>query len=182
VSDGAGQIVRTTPLKRRELRRALYWEVLNSLSELMKQLDMANNDDDMKEGLGRRFGRWGYRRLSYDLALKDAPSLYGLGHSEIYWLELMHANFQSVIRNSEDTQMTLTRAEFAVHSVVSTIKNRHLRQWLAFSVSPPWLRKHLRERLPEAYYIDASVGMWEKMLRQWDRLKYFAWARSSHKR
>jgi hypothetical protein len=164
-------------LRRRELRRALYWETMNSFGELLKQLEMAEHDDKMRAGLGSRFKRWGYKRLTYDLAQTDAPTLYSLGHSELYWLGLLYADFDSIVRNGEDDETTLIRAQSTIYSVLTNIKNRHLSQHLVFRVSPDWLRTHLRENLPPLDYLPDRVppGFRVRFLRRYDQLTYWIW-------
>jgi hypothetical protein len=164
-------------LRRRELRQALYWEIVNSFGELLKQLDMAEHDDKMKAGLGSRFKRWGYQRLTYDLAQTDPPTFYRLGHLELYWLRLLYADFDSVVRDGEDDETTFIRAQSTVHSVLSDVKNRHLNQRLVFRVSPDWLRAHLRQSLPSFDYHPDRVppGFRVRCLRRYDQLTYWMW-------
>src|SRR6266481_556162 len=83
-------------LKRNDLRRSLYQEIMNNFTALQQQVEMAKHDDEMKTGIGERFAM-GYKRLAYDLAQKDAAAFYNLGHHELYWIELLYRDFEHVI-------------------------------------------------------------------------------------
>ena len=68
-------------IKRKELRECLYRQIVNNFGKLRGQIDMAKHDREMKSGIGQRFAM-GYKRLAYDLALKDAALFYSLGYNE----------------------------------------------------------------------------------------------------
>ena len=165
-------------LKRSEMRRCLYREIMNNLGALQSQVEMAKQDDEMKDGIGQRFAM-GYKRLAYDLALKDAAAFYSLGHYELYWIELLYRDFEHVIHGRFDSEKTrLTVAEFAANYVLNNLKNRRMSKRLMFSVSPKWAKERLRENLPLTHYLDAAPpGLRERLYRRYDRLQYWIWRR-----
>jgi len=65
-------------LKRRGLRPCIYLEIMKNSGALQAKVEMARRSVEMMEGIGQRFAM-GYKRLAYDLALKDAPTFYSLG-------------------------------------------------------------------------------------------------------
>jgi hypothetical protein len=163
-------------LKRRELRRALYWEVVNNFGALQSQVWYSKDKPEMQEGIGYRF-ETGYKRLGYDLALRDASIFYSFGHSELYYIDTLYRDFERVIHGKfESNEQRLRNAEFVASEVVTCLKNRHLNKRLIFSVSPGWAKKHFRKELPSASYIDiVPPGLSARLRRRYDRVQYWIW-------
>lgn len=164
-------------LKRKELRRSLYQEIMSNFEALHQQVDMAKHDDEMRTGVGVRFAM-SYKRLAYDLALRDVATFYNIGHHELYWIELLYRDFQHVIDGRfTDEPQRLSNAEFTANSVLQNLKSRHMSKRLAFKVSRPWVKRHIRESLPEMPYIgrEESPDLAERLRRRWDRAQYWVW-------
>lgn len=162
-------------LKRKELRRALYREIVNNVGALRGQVDMAKHNVEMKDGIGRRFAM-SYKRLANDLAQKDAAAYYSLGLDELYWIELLYRDFEHVINGSfADNDQRLRNAEFAADYVLNNLKNRHLSKRLMFKVSPPWAKEYFRENLPKTPYLPAAPTLGERLRRRYDQLQYWLW-------
>jgi len=60
-------------LKRNELRRHLYQEIMSNFASLHQQVDMAKYNDEIRTGVGVRFAI-GYNWLACDLAQKDVAA------------------------------------------------------------------------------------------------------------
>jgi hypothetical protein len=164
-------------LKRNELRRSLYQEIMSNFAELYQQVDMAKHDDEMKTGIDVRFAM-GYKRLAYDLAQKDAATFYNIGHRELYWIELLYRDFQHVIDGRfTDEAQRLSNAEFTANSVLHNLKGRRMSKRLAFKVCRPWVKKHFREHLPKMSYIgrEDSLSLAERLRRRYDQAQYWVW-------
>src|SRR5258708_24288687 len=77
---------------------------------------------------------------------------------------------ENIITGSFTDEQHLRAAGFTAHSFLSMLKNRNLSRRLVHRVSPDWLRKHLRERLPEIDYIDVEPPrLLERIGRRFDR-------------
>jgi hypothetical protein len=165
-------------LKRRELRRSVYWEMVHNFGALLGQVWMAERDDKMKDGIGWRF-EMGYQRLAYDIALKEAPTLYTLRHSELYFITQAYRDFDGVIHKKFlDGSQRLLNAQFVADYVLSHVKNRDFSKRLIFKVSPQWFKEHLRDNLPSTNYIDVHPPSFrERLYRKYDQIQYFVWAR-----
>jgi hypothetical protein len=165
-------------LKRREVRRSLYSEIVNNFVALQRQVELAKHTEEMKIGIGQRFAM-GYKRLAYDLAMKDAAAFYSLGFDELYWIELLYRDFEHVIHGRPDSEdKRLSWAEFAADYVLNNLKNRHMSKRLMFGVSPRSVKEHFRHNLPLTPYIDTQPpGVRERLFRLYDRLQYWAWRR-----
>jgi len=164
-------------LRRKELRRALYNEIVNNFGALHSQVEMAKHDIQMKDGIGRRFAM-SYKRLAYELAQKDSAAYYSLGFDELYWIENHYRDFEHVINGRfDDNDQHLRNAEFAAEYVLNNLKNRHLSKRLMFKVAPPWLKEYFRENLPKTSYIytNATLTVVEKLRRRYDQLQYYVW-------
>jgi len=108
-------------LRRRDLRRSLYREIVNNFKALLRQVEMAKHDAGMKVGIGERFAM-GYKRLAYDLAQKDTAVFYSLGQDELYWVELLYNDFEHVVNGQfVDEAQRLSNAEFTARSVLAWI-------------------------------------------------------------
>src|SRR5258708_30992597 len=156
-------------LKRREVRRAMYQEMANNYGKLQAQVGMAKDDPEMKIGIGKRFAM-GFKKFSFELAQRDPATYYSLGYYELYWIELSYRDMENIITGSFTDEQHLRAAGFTAHSFLSMLKNRNLSRRLVHRVSPDWLRKHLRERLPEIDYIDVEPpSLLERIGRRFDR-------------
>ncbi|MGB9233017.1 MAG: hypothetical protein WCC04_01285 [Terriglobales bacterium] len=163
-------------LKRREMRRSLYWEVVNNFGALQSQVWLSKDKPEMQDGIGYRV-EMGYKRLSYDVALKDPSIFYSFGHSELYRIDILYRDFEHVIHGTfESKEQRLRNAEFVVSEVLTDLKNRGLNKKLIFSVSPRWARRHFRKELPSTSYIDIDPpGLRERLRRRYDQVQYWIW-------
>jgi hypothetical protein len=156
--------------RRRELRRSLYHEMIRNYSELLGQVTIAHNNSEMKRGIGGRFATV-FKKFSFELARRDPTTYYSLGH-EMHWIELRYADMEHVINGKFlDEDHHLRSADSTLYLFLANIRDRKLSRRLIFSVSPTWLRKHFRERLPEIPYTDVGPpGFLERAQRQFDQV------------
>jgi hypothetical protein len=154
--------------RRRELRRSLYHEMIRNYSELLGQVTMAHNDPEMKRGIGERFATV-FKKFSFELARREPTTYYSLGH-EMHWIELRYGDMEHIIEGKfVDEDQHLRSADSTLCLFLANIRDRKLSGRLVFSVSPSWLRKHFRERLPEIPYTDVGPpGFLERARRQFD--------------
>ena len=98
---------------------------------------MAKRDSAMRDGIGERFAL-GYKRLAYDMALRDSTAFYGLGYDELYWIDLFYRDCEQVVRGQfANGEIRLRNAEFTASYLLNNLKNRHMSRHLMFSVGPP---------------------------------------------
>jgi hypothetical protein len=156
-------------MRRREVRRSLYQEMANNYGKLQAQVSMANQHPEMRYGIGERFAM-GFKKFSFELAQRDPATYYSLGYYELYWIELLYSGMEHVISGKfNDEEQHLRCADSTAYSFLATVKNRNLSRRLIFRVSPDWLRKHIRERLPDITYTDVEPpGLLERMRRRFD--------------
>jgi hypothetical protein len=161
---------------RRLLRRVLYREISSNFEALYGQVFMALDSTEMRTGIGSRFSM-SYKRLAYDLALKDVHGLYSLG-SELYQIEFLYRDFERVI-NGEfvDEQARLSFAKSVCNYLLSILKNRDMSKRLMFKVGGAWTRRYFRARLPKMQYHDEPRSLREKILRRLDQAQYWLWGR-----
>ena len=166
--------------RRRELRRALYWETASNFGALVGQVAYSERDASIRNDLNLRF-KMEYKRLAYDTALKDSSLLYSLGHLELYWIETLYRDFGTVIDGPfTDCEHRLRCARSVNYQFISMLKNRNLSKRQMFSVSRNWVRRHLRQELSLANYTDIETPTFgERLLRKWDQLQYWMWDRWS---
>ncbi|MFI5057504.1 MAG: hypothetical protein ACHQLQ_04915 [Candidatus Acidiferrales bacterium] len=156
-------------MRRREVRRSLYQEMVHNYKELFGQVTMANHDPKMKRGIGDRFAM-GFKKFSFELAQRDPVIYYSLGYYELYWIELLYSGMEHIITGKFTDEEHLRAADSTAYSFLSDVKNRNLSRRLVFRVSPGWLRKHFRERLPEISYIDVEPpSLLERTRRRFDQ-------------
>jgi hypothetical protein len=155
-------------MRKREIRRALYQEMVHNYQALLGQVTMANHNPQMKDGIGARFAM-GFKKLSLELAQRDPATYYSLG-DERYWIELRYSDMEHVITGRfENEDQHLRCADSATYLFLASVKDRNLSRRLVFRMSPNWLRKHLRENLPEVPYTDIEPpGLIERMQRRFD--------------
>jgi hypothetical protein len=157
-------------MRKREVRRSLYQEMAINYGKLLAQVEMANHDPEMRNGIDERFAM-GFKKFSFELAQRDPATYYSLGYYELYWIELLYAGMEHIIKGKFiDEEQHLRAAGYTAHSFLVDVKNRNLSRGLVFRVSPDWLRKHLRERLPEIAYTDAKPpSLIERARRRFDQ-------------
>jgi hypothetical protein len=152
--------------KKRELRRCLYHEMVHNYTALQMQVELANHDPAMKEGIGERFAM-SFKKSSYQLALSDPPTYYGLGHHETYWIEIIYRDMENVITGSfNDRDQHLRAASFSAHELLSCVKNRNLNKKLLQSVTPSLWWEDIRRRLPDINYVDIGPPSFTERLRR----------------
>jgi hypothetical protein len=156
-------------LRRRELRRSLYHEMVCNHQALDGQVTMAKNDPEMKSGIGERFAM-GFRKFSLELAQKDPVTYYNLEYFERYWIERRYSDMEHIIDGKfDDDEQHLRCADATAYLFLAAVKGRHLSRRLIFRVSPDWLRKHFCERLAAMTYTDLEPpNLVERMRRRFD--------------
>ena len=156
-------------VRRREVRRGLYHEMVLNFRQLDGQVQMAKRDPEMKAGMSEHFGRY-FRKTCFDLAQHDPITYYGLSFKERYWIELYYSGMESIVKGRfTNDEQCLSAASFASDYLLTYIKNRYISKRLLFSVSPVQLRKYLRERLPDAHYVDVTPpSRFERLRRRLD--------------
>jgi len=143
-------------VRRRELRRSLYHEMVHNYNALQGQVTMANQDPRMKSGIGERFAM-SFKKSGFDLAQRDPVVYYGLGHSERYWIELLYADMEHIIKGKfTDDEQCLRAAAFTADYLLINVKSGHLSKRLLYSVSPASVREHFSKRLPEIRYVETA--------------------------
>jgi hypothetical protein len=156
-------------MRRNEVRRSLYQEMASNYGKLQAQVEMANDRPEMRTGIGDRFSM-GFKKFSFELAQRDPATYYSLGYYELYWIELLYRDMEHIITGRFTDEQHLRIAEFTVNSFLSMLKNRNLSRRLVHRVGPDWLRKQLRERLPEIAYIDIDApSLLERTRRRFDQ-------------
>lgn len=97
-------------LRKREVRRSLYFEMVHNYGALLGQVMMAKRDSDMRSGIGERFAM-GFKKSSFELAQRDPALYYSLGHDELYWIELLYRDMEHIITGSfADDKCLVSRA------------------------------------------------------------------------
>jgi hypothetical protein len=153
-------------LRRRELRRTLYHEMVLNFSALDGQVVMAERHAEMKAGIDGRFRR-AFKKSCFELAQRDPLIYYGLGYDERYWIELLYSGMEGVFSGDfKDDEQLLRNASFNAHSFLTYIKNRYVNKRLILKVSPVHTRKYIRERLPEIDYVDVEPPTFLERIRR----------------
>ncbi len=116
-----------------------------------------------------RFAR-GFKKISLELAQRDPATYYSLGDVELYWIELRYSDWEHVITGYFDSdEQHFRAASFIADGLLVDLKNRSLSRRLTFRVSPEWLQRHFRERLPETAYVDVKPpGLLKRVKRRID--------------
>jgi hypothetical protein len=155
--------------KKRELRRWLYYEMVQNYTALQSQVMFAEKDSTMKAGIGDRFAM-SFKKSSYQMAQSDPATYYSLGHKEGYWIDLIYRDAEHIINGRfTDDDQHLRAASFSAHTFLSCIKNRNLDKALLFRVTPVSWRDDMRRRAAETDYVDiAPPNFLERMRRRFD--------------
>jgi hypothetical protein len=152
--------------KKRELRRCLYREMVHNYTALQSQVDFANRDAKMRNGIGERFAM-SFKKSSYQLALSDPATYYSLGHEEAYWIELIYRDMEHIISGHfTDNEQHLRAASFSAGELLSCVKNRNLSKKLLYRVTPSSWWEDIRRRLPDVEYIDIQPPTFIERLRR----------------
>jgi hypothetical protein len=163
-------------LQRRRVRRWLYREMIHNCSALSAWVQSAALHAEMQKHTAVQFASE-YRRLAYDLAVKDA-GFYSLRGDEPYRIDTIYREFERISQGAyEDAHDCFLRAQVAAASVLHGMKDRSLSKRVAFSVSSAWQRKYFRENLPRTPYInfDNPPCLRERLYRRYDALRYWVW-------
>jgi hypothetical protein len=64
-------------MRRRELRRSLYHEMIRNYSELLGQVTLAHSNREMKSGIGERFATV-FKKFSFELARREPTPITAL--------------------------------------------------------------------------------------------------------
>jgi hypothetical protein len=119
-----------------------------------------------------------YRKLAYELAVKDA-GFYSLRGDEPYRIDEIYREFERISQGSyQDPKDCFTRAQVASEAVVFGVQDRTLSRRVVFSISTARQKSYLRERLPRRYlyvnYDDAPRWL-EKSRQYCDAVRYWFW-------
>jgi hypothetical protein len=153
-------------LRRRELRRSLYREMVLNFQALDGQVAMAKSAPEMRKGIPDRFGR-SFRKSSFDLAHHDPAIYYDIGFGELYWIELFYSNVEHIVTGHfPDDDKCVLSASFAADSLLVYMKNRWLNKRLVLRVSPFTLRAYFRERLASTNYVDTEPPTFFEKIRR----------------
>jgi hypothetical protein len=140
--------------------------MVRNYQALERQVTMAKHDPEMRSGISERFAM-GFRKFSFELAQRDPLFYYSLEYFERYFVERLYADMDHILTGRfADEEVQLRAADYTSYSFLADIKNRHFSRRLIFRVSPDWLRKHLRERLPDVPYTDIKPPGLLKRLRR----------------
>jgi hypothetical protein len=156
-------------VRRRELRRSLYHEMVLNFRALDGQVFMAEHDPEMKTGIADRFGR-SFKKSSFELAQRDPVIYYGLSYDERYWIELLYSGMEHVIKGHfTSDEQRLRAASFNAGYLLKYIKNRYVCKRLILRVSPIQIRRDIRKRLPNIDYVDIEPpNLFERIRRRFD--------------
>jgi hypothetical protein len=122
-------------VRRRDVRRSLYREVLENWKSIDDQVRMATQDPKMIAGMGRRFAL-GFKRSSYEMAQRDPVMYYGLKHRERYWVEILYRDAENVITGKfDDDDQRLRNADSVAWQFLSMIKNRNLSRRMIYAAA-----------------------------------------------
>lgn len=142
--------------RKRDLRRVLYYEMVENHFALHAQVTMAKQDREMIEGIAGRFAM-GFNRSCLDLVRQDPLTFYRVGFRERYWIDLIYRDMENVIHGRfEDDDQRFRAAEFAASSLLTYMKNRMLSKRLIYKICKPSFRADLREQVHKAPYIDMN--------------------------
>lgn len=156
-------------LKKRELRRYLYHEMVRNYTALQAQVEYAEHDPEMKAGIGERFAMT-FKKSSFQLVQSDPATYYGLGHKETYWIELIYRDMDNIVAgSSKDNERNLRLASSVAREFLSCVKNRNLSKKLLYKVTPSAWREDIKTRLPDIAYIDIKPpSLTERIRRRFD--------------
>lgn len=165
--------------QRRKVRRWLYREMIQNCSVLLGWVESVrrnHQDLDMVKHTAAQF-QSEYKRLAFDLAVKDA-AFYSLSGEEPYRIEKIFRDFDRVADGSyPDSAECFLRAEIAAASVLVCLKDRTFSKSLAFRVSTKWQKRYFRENLPRIPYVNYQdpPSRIERLFRRGDALQYWFW-------
>lgn len=167
--------------QRRRMRRWLYREMVQNCSALLGWVGSVKRNPpelNMLEHTSAQF-RGEYKRLAFDLAVKDA-AFYSLRGEEPYRIDGIYRDFERIANGSyADAEECFQRAEVAAASVLICLKDRSLSKWVALRVSTKWQKRYFRQNLPGTPYVnyDDPPSRMERLYRRCDALQYWFWRR-----
>jgi hypothetical protein len=154
-------------LKKRELRRYLYHEMVRNYEALQAQVNYAERDPEMKTGVGERF-KMTFKKSSLQLVQSDPATYYGLGHKETYWIELIYRDMDNIITGNDD-ERNVRLASSVAESFLWSVKNRNLSKKLLFKVTPSAWLEDIKTRLTDIAYLDIKPpSFFERIRRRFD--------------
>jgi hypothetical protein len=138
-------------LQRRRVRKWLYREMLHNSAALSAWVHSAKDHGEMQEHTAAQFASE-YRKLAYELAVKDA-GFYSLRGDEPYRIDAIYREFERISSGAyEDPSDCFLRAEVAAVAVLHGVQDKVLSRHVAFSVSTARQKKYLRENLPRRFF------------------------------
>ncbi len=137
-------------LQRGRVRKWLYREMLYNCGALSAWVHSAKPHPAMQEHTAAQFAS-GYRKLAYELAVKDA-GFYSLRGDELYRIDEIYREFDRISSGSyADAKDCFLRAEVASLAVLHGVQDRFLSRRLVFSVSTARQKAYFREKLPRRF-------------------------------
>ncbi len=159
-------------VRRREVRRSLYGEILENWKAIDAQVEMAKQNAEMVAGIGVRFAM-GFRKSSYEMAQRDPVIYYALRYRERYWMDILYRDAEHVITGKfNDDEQRLRNADFVAFEFLSVMKNRNLSRRMIYAATERQFRPYLTGRIAETNYADVSpVGAVERARRRFDKAR-----------
>jgi hypothetical protein len=128
----------------------------------------------MQEHTAAQFAS-GYRKLSYELAVKDA-GFYSLRWDELYRIDEIYREYERISSGSYgDAKDCFLRAEVASVAVLHGVQDRLLSRRLVFSVSTARQKAYFRENLPRRF-LDVNhddAPPWREKMRRYSDAALF---------
>jgi hypothetical protein len=163
--------------QRRRVRRWLYREIIYNCGVLEAWVHSAKDNPEMQEHTPVQFAS-GYRKLAYELAVKDM-GFYSLRGEEPYFIDGLYRDFERIsVGACHDANDCFLRAEVAARAVIHGVQDRMLSRRVVFSVSNRRQRAYLRENLPHRFfYINRDdAPRWREILRfRTDAVLFWFW-------
>jgi hypothetical protein len=175
-------------LQRSRVRKWLYREMIYNCDVLSGWVHSAKLHPEMQEHTAAQFAS-SYRKLAYDVAVKDA-GFYALRGDELYRIDEIYREFERISSGSyENSEDCFRQAEVASVAVLFGVQDRLLSRRVVFSVSTARQKAYFRENLPRrVLYVNyRDAPRWrEKMSQYSEAALYWLWRKrartlSSHK-
>jgi hypothetical protein len=171
----------TEPLRgwfqRRRIRRWLYREIIYNCGVLAAWVHSAKDHPEMQQHTPAQFASE-YRKLAYELAVKDA-GFYSLGGEEPYFIDGLYRDFERIGAGVfTDPHDCFLRAQVAAVAVLHGVQDRMLSRRVVFSVSTRRQQAYLRANLPRRFlYInrDDAPPWLEKLRFRADAILFWVW-------
>jgi hypothetical protein len=166
-------------LHRRRIRKWLYGEMMYNCGRLSAWVHSAKANPETQQHTSAQFAGE-YRRLAYELAVKDA-GFYSLRREELYYIDNLYRDFDRIANGGfTDSADCFLRAGIAASAVLHGVQDRALRRGVVFSVSSRLEKQYLRNNVPHRFFYlnyDDAPRWKEKLREYWDRLVFWSWSK-----